>query len=64
MTTLSRGLLAHEMTHVRQWQDDRWFPLRYCLATLRYGYRDNPYEVEARAVAAAASSPYRDLRTS
>lgn len=51
---LTRALLAHELTHVRQWQADRWFPLRYTLATLRHGYHDNPYEVEARQVAAAS----------
>lgn len=50
---LTRPLLAHELTHVRQWERDRLFPLRYSLATIRHGYRDNPYEVEARRVAAA-----------
>lgn len=48
---LSPELLAHELTHVRQWREDALFPLRYTLATLRHGYRQNPYEVEARAVA-------------
>jgi hypothetical protein len=48
-------LLAHEMAHVRQWRADPLFPVRYALATLRHGYRDNPYEVEARAVASAIS---------
>lgn len=54
---LTPSLLAHEMAHVRQWQEDSLFPLRYTLATLRHGYRDNPYEIEARAIAAAASTP-------
>jgi hypothetical protein len=52
---LNPVLLAHEMAHVRQWRADPLFPVRYALATLRHGYRDNPYEVEARAVASAIS---------
>jgi hypothetical protein len=55
---LTRELLEHELTHVRQWRADRLFPLRYTLATLRHGYHDNPYEVEARETARArATSP-------
>ncbi|HEX7117354.1 MAG TPA: DUF4157 domain-containing protein [Longimicrobiales bacterium] len=47
---LTRRLLRHELTHVRQWQRDRLgFALRYAWNHFRYGYRDNPYEVEARA---------------
>ena len=54
----TRQLLAHELEHVRQWREDPLlFPLRYALATLRHGYRDNPYEVAARAAAAAAHPP-------
>lgn len=49
---LTPDLLAHELAHVRQWRADPLFPLRYSLATLRHGYHDNPYEVEARAAAA------------
>lgn len=52
---LTPELLAHELEHVRQWADDPLFPLRYTLASLRHGYRDNPYEVEARAAAARHS---------
>lgn len=48
---LTPQLLTHELAHVRQWRRDRWFPIRYSLATLRYGYNDNPYEVEARQIA-------------
>lgn len=55
---LTPDLLAHELVHVRQWRDDALFPLRYSLATLRHGYWNNPYEVEAReAVASAARTP-------
>lgn len=51
---LTPSLLAHELAHVRQWREVPLFPLRYCLATLRYGYRENPFEVEARAFARSA----------
>jgi hypothetical protein len=47
---LSRRLIRHEMAHVRQWQRrPLTFPLHYTWLHLRHGYRDNPYEVEARA---------------
>lgn len=46
---LTPRLLRHELTHVRQWQRDRLgFAFRYAWYHLRYGYRHNPYEVEAR----------------
>jgi hypothetical protein len=51
-------LVAHELEHVRQWEADRLFPLRYTLETLRRGYRHNRYEVEARAAEAAAPSAH------
>lgn len=51
---LTPQLLEHELTHVRQWRADPLFPLRYTVATLRYGYHDNPYEVEAREAALRA----------
>jgi hypothetical protein len=51
--TLTPGLLAHELAHVRQWRQDPLFPIRYSLATLRHGYHNNPYEVEAREFASA-----------
>jgi hypothetical protein len=54
---LSASLLVHELTHVRQWRADALFPLRYTLATLRHGYVNNPYEVEARLAAASAETP-------
>jgi hypothetical protein len=56
---LTPALLAHELAHVRQWKGDPLFPVRYSLATLRRGYHDNPYEVEARAAAAAPESAPR-----
>lgn len=47
---LTERLLRHELAHVRQWQRAPiTFPLRYAWQHLKHGYRDNPYEVEARA---------------
>lgn len=51
------ALIAHELTHVRQWREDTLFPVRYALASLRHGYDRNPYEVEAREVEASLSLP-------
>lgn len=46
---VSEALLRHELAHVRQWRERPWtFAVRYAVQHLRYGYRDNPYEVEAR----------------
>lgn len=53
---LSPELLTHELVHVRQWRADPLFPVRYSLATLRHGYYDNPYEIEARQIASRYSS--------
>jgi hypothetical protein len=47
---LTTNLLRHELAHVRQWRErPLTFPLHYVLEHLRHGYRQNPYEVEARA---------------
>lgn len=46
---ITERLVKHELEHVRQWQQNRWsFPVRYVLNHLRYGYEQNPFEVEAR----------------
>lgn len=50
---LTKRLLAHELEHVRQWEADALFPLRYTLETLRVGYRNNRYEQAARAAEAS-----------
>lgn len=44
-------LLRHEREHLRQIERDGrlLFALRYSWWTLRHGYWNNPYEVEARA---------------
>lgn len=51
-------LLRHELVHVRQWQARPLaFPALYVWNHLRYGYRDNPYEVEARQAEHPDSEP-------
>jgi hypothetical protein len=46
---LTEKLVRHELAHVRQWQRRPLaFPVLYVWNHLRFGYRDNPYEVEAR----------------
>jgi hypothetical protein len=50
---ITRTLLAHELAHVRQWEEDLLFPLRYTLETLRRGYVNNRYERAARAAESA-----------
>ncbi len=41
-------LLLHEVRHVHQFQALRGFPLRYLWESLRRGYLQNRYEVDAR----------------
>lgn len=43
------GLIRHEMVHVEQIdRDGPWmFTIKYLGWLVLYGYRDNPYEVEA-----------------
>lgn len=50
---VSDRLFRHELEHAYQVQREGWlkFYLTYLLYLVRYGYRNNPYEVEARAVA-------------
>lgn len=46
---LTPRLLRHELAHVRQWRaSPLGFPLRYLWYHARFGYGDNPFEVEAR----------------
>lgn len=44
-------LMRHEAEHLRQIERDGalGFAVRNLWWTLRYGYRNNPYEIEARA---------------
>ncbi len=53
--SLSPALLVHELTHVRQWAADPLFPARYTVESLRRGYWNNRYEVEAREAERAVS---------
>ena len=48
---LTERLLAHELAHVRQWRKlgRCGFVWHYAGQLLRYGYFQNPLEVEARA---------------
>ena len=58
-------LLLHELRHVQQFHEHAGFPLRYIWESVRHGYRQNRYEVEARAFAArrvhAAGRPFHPL---
>jgi len=47
--TLDPRLLVHEVAHVRQFGQDKSFPIRYLWESLTKGYRNNRYELEADA---------------
>lgn len=50
---VSERLVRHELAHVRQWERQPFtFPIRYVAGHIRHGYRDNPFEREARAAEA------------
>ena len=49
---LDAELLLHELRHVHQFHGSSAFPILYLWESLRRGYQDNRYEVEARAFAA------------
>jgi hypothetical protein len=58
----SLELLFHELTHVEQFRrSPLLFPLRYIIQHFRYGYDDNPAEVEARERSAALANLYRSV---
>jgi len=48
---VNRRWLLHELQHVAQYHRDGYtgFIGRYILNHIKYGYHNNPYEVEARA---------------
>ena len=52
----SEDLLTHELCHIWQMQNR---PLRVLLAWLRYPYRTNPYEIEARRAVAATREQHQ-----
>lgn len=49
-----QALLRHEQQHLIQMQRDGklWFTIKYLYWLCLYGYYNNPYEVEAREIAA------------
>ena len=49
---LDAELLLHELRHVHQFHGSSAFPILYLWESLRRGYQDNRYEVQARAFAA------------
>jgi len=53
-------LLFHELAHVLQFaRSPILFPFKYLYRTMRHGYWDNPYEIEARELAATLYKRYR-----
>ena len=46
--------ILHESVHVQQWHDKGWFGfgfgILYILYSIKYGYYQNPFEVEARKI--------------
>lgn len=53
-----KKLIAHEMCHIEQIKKDGrlWQPIKYAYYLIRYGYKNNPYEVEARKAEELTSS--------
>ena len=58
-------LVFHELAHVLQFRRNPLrFPFRHLLHHVRYGYANNPAEIEARRFAAEFAGRYfRDLRS-
>lgn len=46
-----RDILLHEITHFHQFRGDKWFPIKYLWYNVKYGYWNNPYEIQARKYA-------------
>ncbi len=44
-----KELIRHEMVHVKQVQREGWFKFytKYIYFNFKYGYENNPYEIEA-----------------
>jgi hypothetical protein len=47
----NKALLCHELTHVLQWKKYGmlFFSIKYLWYSAKYGYFQNPFEIEARA---------------
>jgi hypothetical protein len=52
-TRMAPALLLHELGHVRQFLASRSFPALYCYESLRRGYSQNRFELEAEEFAQA-----------
>lgn len=52
-TRLDAELLLHELRHVHQFLEHRAFPVSYLWQSIRYGYKRNAYEVDARRYSAS-----------
>ena len=50
---LDPELLLHELRHVHQFLEHKAFPVSYLWQSMRYGYRRNAYEVDARRYSAS-----------
>jgi hypothetical protein len=50
-TRLDAPLLLHELRHAEQFRERGSFPVHYIWESLRRGYHQNRYEVDARAYA-------------
>jgi hypothetical protein len=62
-TRLEPALLLHELRHVHQFESDPAFPVRYLWESLRRGYGNNRFEMDADRYAAlrlraSALEPY------
>ena len=46
-------VMAHEARHIFQIKRDGkiWFAIKYLYYAFKYGYRNNPYEIDARKTA-------------
>ncbi len=51
-TRIEAPILLHELRHAEQFLERRTFPVRYIWESLRRGYHQNRYEVDARMYAA------------
>lgn len=57
----SAELLLHELCHVRQFEAVPAFPFRYAWESLRRGYHDNRFEVDARKFAFERTRGHREV---
>lgn len=49
-STISNRLLKHELQHVKQYKEQGIFKflIKYFYYNIRYGYKNNPFEIEAK----------------